>query len=68
MTEPLSILETLWTRDSFRCVFVQHLQPAVYAVQVFEGTTVIYTELVDGREEALNAAATLWAVFIDRTA
>ena len=68
MTEPLSILETLWTRDSCRCVFVQHLQPSVYAVQIFDGTTPIYTELVDDREEALNVAATLWAVFVDRTA
>jgi hypothetical protein len=68
MTEPLSILETLWTRDSYRCVFVQHLRPPVYAIQVFDGTTAIYSELVDGREEAVNVAATLWAVFVDRTA
>jgi hypothetical protein len=68
MTQPLSILETLWTRDSCRCVFVQHLRPPVYAVQIFDGTAAIYTELVDDREEALSVAATLWAVFVDRPA
>jgi hypothetical protein len=68
MTDRLSILETLWTRDPFRCVFVQHLQPPVFAVQVFDGASAIYTELVDDRDEALNVAATLWAVFIDRSA
>jgi hypothetical protein len=49
-------------------VFVQHLRPPVYAVQIFDGTTPIYTELVDDREEALSVTATLWAVFVDRTA
>jgi hypothetical protein len=68
MTTPLSILQTLWTRDTIRCVFVQHLQPPVYAVQLFDGPNAIYTELVDDRDEAVNVAATLWAVFIDRTA
>jgi hypothetical protein len=57
MTTPLSVLQTLWTRGMIRCVFVQHLRPPVYAVQVFDGANVIYTELVDDREEALNVAA-----------
>lgn len=68
MTEPLSIVETLWTKNSIRCVFVTHLRPLVCAVQVFDGTSSIYSELVEDREEAINTAATLWAVFIDRTA
>jgi hypothetical protein len=53
---------------TMRCVFVQHLQPPVFAVQVFDGAHAIYTELVDDREEALKAAAPLWAVFMDATA
>jgi hypothetical protein len=68
MTEPLSVIETLWSKDAIRCVFVTHLRPSVCAVQVFDGPTAIYTELVDDRDEALNVAATLWAVFIDRPA
>jgi hypothetical protein len=63
-TRPVSVLHTLWTRDTIRCVFVRHLRPPAYAVQVFDGANVIYTELVDDREEAVRVAATLWAVFI----
>jgi len=67
MTTPVSVLETLWTRDTIRCALVWDLQPPVYAVQVFDGAAVIYTERVDDREEAVRVAATLWAVFIDRS-
>ena len=68
MTAPLSVLETLWSQNSVRCVFVRQLQPPVLAIQVFDGADAVYTELADSREEALNLAATLRAVFIDRPA
>jgi hypothetical protein len=68
MTGPLSILQTLWSTDSYRCVLVKHLQPPAYAVQLFDGTRVVYAELVDDPQEAGEVAASLWAVFVDRTA
>jgi hypothetical protein len=68
MTGPLSILQTLWTTEAVRCVLVKQLQPPLYAVQIFDGTRVVYTELVPDPETAGEIAAALWGVFIDRLA
>jgi hypothetical protein len=68
MSEPLSVIRTLWAREPIRCVLRQQLHPPVTAVQVFAGTRALYTELVNDTEEARQVAAVLWAVFIDRTA
>jgi hypothetical protein len=68
MSAPLSVLETLWSDNALRCVFVQHLQSSLLAVQVFDGPHAGYSELVDSRVEALNVAATLWSAFIGRDA
>jgi hypothetical protein len=65
---PLSILQTLWTTGSIRCVLAKQLQPSQYAVLLFDGTRLLYTELVEGPKEAGEVAASLCGVFIDRTA
>jgi len=62
----LSMRQTLWRAGAIRCVLVKQLQPRLtYAVQVFNGTRVVYTELVEHPEEAGQAAAALWGVFRD---
>jgi hypothetical protein len=48
-------------RGSIRCVLVQQLQPPLYAVRVFDGTSVVYTELVEGPEKGFDIAARLWS-------
>jgi len=63
---PLSVLQTLWTTDSLRCVLVRQLQPEAYVVHVFDGIRAVRSELVKHPEEAGEVAATLWAPFIDR--
>jgi hypothetical protein len=68
MTGPISVLRTLWTTEAIRCVLVKQLQPPVYAVQIFDGTSLVCTELVDDPQEAGEIAAALWGVFVDRTA
>jgi len=42
-------------------VLVQQLQPPLYAVRVFDGTSVVYTELVEGPEKGFDIAARLWS-------
>jgi hypothetical protein len=61
---PFSILQTLWTTGAIRCVLVKQLEPPRYAVQVFNGARVVYTELVEHPEEAGEIAATLCGAFI----
>jgi hypothetical protein len=65
---PLAILKTLWTAGTMRCVLLKQIEPPACAVQLYDGTFLVCTELVDGPEEAGEVAATLWGVFIDRTA
>jgi len=48
-------------RGAIRCVLVQQLQPPLYAVRIFDGTNVVYTELVEGLEKGFNIAARLWS-------
>jgi hypothetical protein len=64
----LSVLQTLWTTGAIRCVLVKQLQPPTYAVQLFDGTCLLYTQLVDQPQEAGELAASLWGLFIDRIA
>ena len=65
MTRPLSIVQTLWTAGAIRCVLVKQLQPRTYAVQLFDGARLLYTELVQQPEDAGEVAAALRDVFID---
>jgi hypothetical protein len=65
MTTPLAVLQTLWTTGAIRCVLVKQRQPPTYALQVFDGARVIYTELVEPLEQAGEVAATLWGIFVD---
>jgi len=65
---PFSTVQTLWTNGAIRCVLVKQREPPMYVVQVFNGTRVVCTELVEHPEEAGEVAATLCGVFIDPTA
>ena len=62
------MLQTLWRTGTIRCVLVKQLQPPKYAVQIFDGTRLVCTQLVEQPQEAGEVAATLCGVFIDRMA
>jgi len=59
----LAVVRTLWSEGPLRCVLLMQLQPRMYAVQLFDGTRVIHTELADDLEEADSVAARLWDQF-----
>jgi len=59
----LAVLRTLWSDGPLRCVLLKQLQPPLYAVQLYSGTRVLLTELVDDPEEAGAVAAQLWVEF-----
>jgi len=53
----------LWTTDTVRCVLDIQLQPPAYAVTLFEGARLVYTDVVEHPEQAGEVAATLFGIF-----
>ena len=56
----LALHRTLWSRGQTRCVLVQQPQPPLLAVQVFQGSQAVYTELVESLKEAFDVASEIW--------
>jgi len=61
-------MQTIWAKDPFRCVLVEQLRPTVYTVYLFDGARRISSDVVDHPTHALDVAALLRALFIDRPA
>ncbi|HEY7172481.1 MAG TPA: hypothetical protein VH417_16630 [Vicinamibacterales bacterium] len=58
-----AVIQTLWTKDSLRCLLLKELHPVAYTVVLFDGGKRISTDVVIGPNDAVEVAALLRAMF-----